>query len=363
MRALRRPGALATSLRDIATQARREERDGIGIEYVRFMAPPRERSYAAWGGWARRALERALDRLDQDWPIDVVHAHYAVPAGAGVRHWVSAHEKAFVVSIHGSDVYARLLATSKGRTEVAAVLRAADVVLCNSRETHRRTAEAAGSAEHVRVVHLGARTPPELPPKHARPTVATLAADAVPRKRHEDVLRALGDERLRDVGWVVIGDGPERPRLERLAGELGLDDRVRWTGRLDHEAALRELARCHVMALPSVDEAFGVAYVEALACGVPVVAAAGEGGPKEIAELVDGVTLVPAREPAAVAGAVSALLSDPGELERVASAARSGAATHFSWQHTGMESVRAYEDALEMTQKRGVKAAGPGVSC
>jgi len=351
IRALRSPGAFVASLRGIAAQPRHEERDGIGVEYVRFLAPPRERSYASWGVWARRALERALTRLERAWPIDVVHAHYAVPAGAAVREWVDAHEKPFVVSIHGSDVYARLLATSKGRTEVAAVLRAADIVLCNSRETRRRAAEVAGSGAHVRVVHLGARMPSELPEKHARPTIATLAADAVARKRHEDVLRALGDERLRDAGWVVIGDGPERPRLERLAGELGLEGRIRWTGRLDHERALRELARCHVMALPSVDEAFGVAYVEALACGVPVVATRGEGGPEEIAELVEGVSLVPARNPGALADALSDLLSDPVELERVATAARTGAETHFSWRRTGTETVRAYEDALQMSGK------------
>jgi teichuronic acid biosynthesis glycosyltransferase TuaC len=363
MRALRSPRALVASLRGIGAQPRHEERDGIAVEYVRFLAPPRERSYAAWGTWARRALERALARLERDWPIDVVHAHYAVPAGAAVRGWVDAHEKPFVVSVHGSDVYARLLATSKGRAEVAAVLRAADVVLCNSRETRRRAAEVAGSGPHVRVVHLGARTLSELPEKHARPTVATLAADAVARKRHEDVLRALDDERLRDAGWVVIGDGPERPRLERLAKDLGLADRIRWTGRLDHEGALRELARCHVMALPSVNEAFGVAYVEALACGVPVVAASGEGGPEEIAELVEGVSLVPARDPGALADVLSGLLSDPVELERVATAARTGARTHFSWQGTGTETVRAYEDALQMGRKPATRRATGGSSC
>ena len=351
MRALRSPRALTESLRGMATQPRREVRDGLAVEYVRFLAPPRERSYATWGGWARRSVERALARLEREWPIDIMHAHYAVPAGAAVRDWAHAHDKPLVVSIHGSDVYARQLASEKGRAEVAAVLRSAAIVLCNSRETQRRAASLAGSGADVRVVHLGARRPSELPQKHARPTVATVAADIVERKRHEDVLRALGDDRLRDVDWVVFGDGSERPRLERLARELGVDRRIRWTGRLDHEDALRELARCHVMALPSVDEAFGVAYVEALACGVPVVAAREEPGPEEIAELVEGVTLVPGRDPAALADALSALLADSGERERVAAAARSGAAAQFSWSRTGSETARAYQDALQIGQK------------
>lgn len=351
IRTLKSPSALGRSLRGIATQRRRENRDGITIEYVRFLAPPRARSYAGWGGWARRALERALARLERDWRIDVIHAHYAVPAGAAVRAWAQAHDKPLVVSVHGSDVYAQLLATPKGRAEVGAVLGAADVVLSNSRETARRVAALGGSEERTRVVHLGARTPAELPPKHTRPTVATLAADLVARKRHEDVLRALADERLKAVDWVVFGEGGERAQLEGLARELGVAERTRWTGRLGHGEALSELARCHVMALPSVDEAFGVAYVEALACGVPVVAARGEGGPEEIAELVEGVTLVPARDPRAVADALSGLLADMGELERLSSAARAGAATRFSWERTGSETVGAYENALQTRRK------------
>jgi teichuronic acid biosynthesis glycosyltransferase TuaC len=347
MRTLKSPSALAGSLRGIATQPRREKRDGLAVQYVRFLAPPRERSYDSWGGWARRALERALARLERDWPIDVIHAHYAVPAGTAVRAWAAAHDKPLVVSVHGSDVYAQLLATPKGRGEVATVLGAADLVLCNSRETARRAVSLGGSDERTRVVHLGARVPAELPQKHARPTVATLAADLVARKRHEDVLRALSDERLREVEWVVFGEGSVRSQLERLARELDVADRIRWTGRLAHEEALRELARCHVMALPSVDEAFGVAYVEALACGVPVIAAQGEGGPEEIAELVDGVMLVPARDPRALADALSALLANPGELERLSAAASAGAAAHFGWERTGAETVRAYEDALQ----------------
>ena len=75
------------------------------------------------------------------------------------------------------------------------------------------------------------------------------------------------------------------------------------------------------MALPSEDEAFGVAYVEALACGVPAIGCAGEGGPEEIAALGDGMLLVPPRDPArARATTIRAALADP-ELPGAARAA------------------------------------------
>jgi glycosyltransferase involved in cell wall biosynthesis len=71
--------------------------------------------------------------------------------------------------------------------------------------------------------------------------------------------------------------------LRRAVRELGLEQRVELAGQLTPQSAVRQLASAHVMALPSEDEAFGVAYVESLACGVPAVGLETEGGPAEIA--------------------------------------------------------------------------------
>jgi glycosyltransferase involved in cell wall biosynthesis len=191
----------------------------------------------------------------------------------------------------------------------------------------------------MRVVHLGADMPAKPIAKHEQHTVATLG-HVIPRKRHADVLRAIAG--LEDVRWVVIGDGPELPRLRSLASELGVEERVTFTGQLAPAEALRELARCHLMALPSVDEAFGVAYVEALACGVPAIGLEGEGGPEEIASLGPGMTLVPPGD----AAALTAALADTADLDQRAAAARATAAAHFSWEATGRATVAAYEAAL-----------------
>jgi glycosyltransferase involved in cell wall biosynthesis len=148
---------------------------------------------------------------------------------------------------------------------------------------------------------------------------------------------------------VVIGDGPERGRLEGLAAEAGVH--VRWVGQLDHEDALRELARCHVMALPSVDEAFGVAYVEALACGVPAIGSRGEGGPEEIAAMGGGMLLVPPREAAALADTMAEVLSDADARERLATEARRTAAQHFSWEACGRATLAAYSDVMRASDE------------
>ncbi len=113
-----------------------------------------------------------------------------------------------------------------------------------------------------------------------RPTILTVG-HLVARKRHADVLRAmwlLRDDHP-DLRWVVVGDGPERPALERMAEELELTRRVDFKGELPPDEVRRPAT---VFALPSVDEAFGVAYVEAMAAGIPAIGCRGEAGPEEI---------------------------------------------------------------------------------
>jgi teichuronic acid biosynthesis glycosyltransferase TuaC len=333
------PSRLARSARAILGQPGHDVLDGIEVEYVRFVSPRRPRGYARWERWAAGPLGRALERLHSSWPIDLVHAHYALPAGGAAQPFVAARGLPLVVSVHGGDVYGPAVAAPAARARIAEVLRAAAVVMCNSRATLARAASLAGSEEGMRVVHLGADPPVDPPPQRERPTVATLG-HVVARKRHEDVARAIA--LVPDAGWVVIGDGPELGGLRALVAELGIADRTELLGQLDPDRALEELARCHVMALPSIDEAFGVAYAEALACGVPAIGCRGEGGPEEIGALGDGMLLVPPSDVDALAATIAEALQD-GALS---DAARRTAAEHLSWERCGRATVKAYEDAI-----------------
>lgn len=345
---LRSARGLGRAVAGAVTQPRRDTLDGLEVEYVRFVSPPREYSYATWDRWARGPLAKALARLHAGWPFDLVHAHYALPAAGAAFAFTEQAKLPLAVSVHGGDVLGPLVSTPQARARVGDVLRHSSVVLCNSRDTLIRCSSLTGSPARMRVVHLGAEAPADPPPKRSEPTIATLG-HVVGRKRHVDVLHALTvvSSRVPDARWVVIGDGPARPGLERLAAELGIGGRIDWLGQLPPDDALRELSRCHVMALPSLDEAFGVAYVEALACGLPAIGCRREGGPEEIAGYGAGMLLVPPRDPDALAEEIAGLLSEPDRLATLSEAAREVAAAEFSWKRCGRATVEAYEHALE----------------
>jgi glycosyltransferase involved in cell wall biosynthesis len=200
-------------------------------------------------------------------------------------------------------------------------------------------------ARDVRVVHLGTDLPPAS--AHDATTLVTVG-NLIARKRHADVLRALW--LLRDshpaLAWIVVGDGPERPALERLAGELGLSGRLHFTGRLPHAEAVATAQRGAVFVLPSVDGAFGVAYVEAMAAGVPAIGARGEPGPEEIAAAGGGIRLVAPGDPEALAEELRMLLDDHRWRRELGRDARATVEASFTWPRCGEATVAAYEEAL-----------------
>jgi glycosyltransferase involved in cell wall biosynthesis len=102
------------------------------------------------------------------------------------------------------------------------------------------------------------------------------------------------------VTMSIVGDGPDRDRLERQAQRLGIDDHVRFRGRLDRDSVRTALWNAHAFVLASHRETFGIVLIEAMATGLPVVSTAC-GGPEDILTPETGI-LVPARDVRALAG-------------------------------------------------------------
>jgi len=295
--------------------------DGIRVTYAPFVAPPRPRSYPQWGAYAAPSLALALKTLK---PFDLVHAHYAAPAGDAVRRLNL--EQPTVISVHGGDVLGVANRWSKGEAVVRRSLGAAELVLANSQGIAERC-EALG-ARDVRVVHLGTDVPAHTTSGTDLVTVGNLIA----RKRHADVIRALPEH----TRYVIIGDGPERANLEQLA--QGKD--VVFRGALPPDEALTAAREAGVFVLPSTEEAFGVAYIEAMAAGLPAIGTKGEHGPEEIARSGGGMTLT---TPEDLPRTLQDVLANRAAL---GAQARANVEANFTWTQTGANTVAAYEDAL-----------------
>ncbi len=155
------------------------------------------------------------------------------------------------------------------------------------------------------------------------PLVVSLGA-LIPRKGHGIVIEAM--KALPGVTLLVVGAGPERAGLEQAVAAAGLGDRVRLMGSLPHAALPAILGAADAMALASASEGLANAWVEAMACGTPVVTMAVDGAAEAIDPAVSG-RLLTERTPQAFAGAIRSLLAEaPAQSDVRASAER------FTWE-------------------------------
>jgi len=139
-----------------------------------------------------------------------------------------------------------------------------------------------------------------------------------------DVFRRVREQRRAKI--VMVGDGPERSRVEALALEAGIAEHVEILGELDDVRGLLSVADAFL--LPSAQESFGLAALEAMACGVPVVASRVGGLPEVITDGLTGYLRDP-DDHEGMAAAVLDLLDDPSLRQRVAHLARASVVDRF----------------------------------
>ena len=168
------------------------------------------------------------------------------------------------------------------------------------------------------------------------PLLATVGA-LIPRKGQQLAIRALAG--FPGARLALVGTGPDQATLELLARDSGMADRVHFLGSLDHALLPAVLSAADAMVLPSASEGLANAWVEALACGCPLVIS-DAGGARE---LVTGPTAgrIVARDADAIAGAVRELLAAPPPRDAVAACA-----ARFSWEANAAALAEYYEGLL-----------------
>lgn len=318
-----------------------EEWRGLPVLRPRFLALP-----GTGGRWFAPALARRLapllEAIARDFPFDVIDAQFFFPDGPaavalGRRFGVPVSIKA-----RGADIH--FWGKSAVAPQIVRAGAAADGLLAVSGALAADMAALGLPRDKIRVHYTGV-DPARFAPAdrarakaalgEARPLIVALGA-LVPRKGHDLVIEAVA--RLPGVALRVVGAGPERGALEALIARLGVADRVTLTGALPHERVAATLAAADVMALASASEGLANAWVEALACGVPIVIP-DVGGAREL--LTDpAYGRLADRTPASIAGAIVALLTAPPAPEAV----RRGA-ERFRWE-TNAAALEAHLRAL-----------------
>jgi glycosyltransferase involved in cell wall biosynthesis len=301
---------------------------------------------------------RAILDCAKNFPVDVVHGHWAIPTGPALVLGSRNLGVPSVITMHGGDVYVN---KAEGydfptRWYVRPILRwtltRASALTAISDDCVQHALRAGASLDKIHLIMNGAdlrRFSPGSEPVERPwgPKMVFACRQLFPRKGIRFLIEAIAELRPRhpEIRLVIAGDGFERPQLEALADSLQVRDITTFLGWVSNRELPRYLRCCAVSAIPSLEEGFGIPAAEAMGCEVPVVAS-DAGGLPEVVE--DGVTgfVVPKGNATALAGAIHRLLSDPALRERMGKAGRQRALARFDWMRAAERFEELYRRLL-----------------
>jgi L-malate glycosyltransferase len=270
--------------------------------------------------------------------IELLHVHYAIPhaISAFLAREILGGGPRLVVTLHGTDI-----TVVGGDPSFLPIVRLgierADAVTAVSHSLAQETTERLGVKREIVVIPNfvdSSRCDADFAAAHRRrlaPDGAALVVHASnfrPVKRVMDVLDVFRQV-LAEVPChlAMVGDGPDRPAAEKFSRETGIAHRVEFLGNVTPVEGV--MGAGDVFLLPSGEESFGLAALEAMSCGVPVVTS-NAGGLPELVAHGDGGFVFPIGDTTAMAAQIVALLRDPAELARQRQAARRRATEEFS---------------------------------
>lgn len=310
-----------------------ERRNGIDVRHPRYLVIPKVGMNLAPHTLFSAMKREFLKYLEAGEKFDVIDAHYFYPDGIAAVWLGKAFNIPVTITARGTDInlipeYAR------PRRLILQAARDAGAMITVCQALKDRLIELGAPADKITVLRNGVDLQIFRVEDRAQMRakwgvdglVLASVGHLIERKGHDLAIAAL--PQLAGATLLIVGAGPEREALEKLAGRIGVRDRVRFLGVLDQNA-LREIYNCvDALILASSREGWANVLLEAMACGTPVVASSVWGTPEVVAAPEAGL-LIKSRDAASIAEAVKQLYENPPDR-----AATRRYAEKFDWQPT-----------------------------
>lgn len=323
----------------------RESRHGLPVAHPRFFVLPKIGMTLAPFLLFARSLSATRQLAADGSDFDLIDAHYFYPDGVAAILLGKVLNKPVVITARGSDINLIAKFTLPRRMIRFAANRAMGVVAV-SQALKNALIDVGVPASKIHVLRNGVDLDTFCPQDRRRvraqmriegPALLSVG-QLVELKAHDLIIGALPD--LPGYTLLIVGDGPERSKLERLAKGLKIANRVRFLGPIPHERLAEIYSVADALVLASSREGWPNVLLEAMACGTPVIGSKVGGIPEIVNSPAAGV-LISERTSAGIAAAVKHLFQNPPDR-----AATRRYAEQFSWDATTDGQIRLFDDIL-----------------
>jgi glycosyltransferase involved in cell wall biosynthesis len=323
----------------------------LGVEEVQHPSIPRNYLKGISNAMYRRRVAPALRRIIASFDPDLVHAHTELPACVAVEV-AKDLGKPTVVTLHGINTAAKLN-TTKQLMFQRRWLSQADRIILVGKPLIEHFEAIVGRSDHFTVVANGLRLSHSSQSLGAgnwsNPIQLVSLSNLHEGKGVDITLRALKKLRtqgINDWSYKIVGDGSQRDYLEHLTDSLELRDQVRFVGGCHQHEVYNHLNGCDVFVLPSYREAFGIAYLEAMAVGLLAIGVSGQGPEAFILHRETGLMVQP-RSVDSLYACLRDVLANPLEMQRIATQGKIYVQNNFTLEHHAKRLAKVYREAID----------------
>jgi teichuronic acid biosynthesis glycosyltransferase TuaC len=327
----------------------------------RYLSIPKSHllSFSNWS--YRNRINPVLMKLISQYQCQLIHAHTEI---AGVAAVDVGRELGIptVVTLHGISTEPKLYLGKTRKLYYEYALKNTDrVVLVGSPLTNffKKIIE---RHDHFRIVANGFRFSAEnkldIRKVWPKEIVRFISVSNLQEGKGIDInLFALAELKKKGIinwSYKIIGDGEERGYLERLVNDLNLNKCVKFIGACDHNKVYAQLAQSDIFILPSYREAFGIAYLEAMSCGLLTLGVEGQ-GPQAFIEHGKTGLLVPSKDIDKLASILEENIKSPDKMHLMAEAGKAHVHNYFTWQQHAMNLIKVYGEIIKEENSHAAK--------
>lgn len=330
--------------------------DGIKVWYPRYLTFPKALFFASSGKRMYWGIKNLVKKLYRDFKFDLIHAHVALPDGYAAMELAQDLDIPFVVTIHGADLYITIKKNTECLYTLKQVFKRADRIILVSHELKKILSNYFEVSDKLLVIGNGipinkiytCKDNADLSNNKNKGLMLLSASYLIERKGIDYNLRALSKliNKYPELRYIIAGDGVEKNKLQELAKELGVYERVEFIGMLSHDDVLKYMSEADIFSLPSWNEAFGVVYIEAMACGKPVIGCEGEGLEDFVRNFETGLLVKP-KDVNSLAEAMDFLLSNPDKAKEIGKRGQKLVLDNYTWEKNAEKTIRVYQEVLD----------------
>lgn len=327
----------------------------VAVTVMHFPALPRLTLRPFTEMISDRMIGAALDRVARSMSADIIHVQTEgfgpIPVKVARRLNLP-----LVTTVHGINTHPKFLHTSYQRARIRSGLIGADRTILVGEPLRKFFKNYVGNEKNFQVVPNGADIPTSsrdksiLDSDHRR---LIAIANLQEGKGIDIALRALArlkNEGIVDWTYKIIGEGAERASLAKLAEDLGLNSKVTFIGPVRHAEIFEHFASADIFVLPSYQEAFGIAYLEAMAAGLLTIGVMGQ-GPSQFISNGDNGLLAPPCDVGALTQVLRGVLTgDRQRWREMAEKGRESVRNAYTWDHHAANLIKLYEQVIFESQ-------------